>query len=67
MKFFENFGQNWANFDRKCPFFKKKRFIQNHIHPFFCKNVLCKNVEAEICLKFKNLRMFRDSNSKLIL
>ena len=20
MKIFENFGQNWANFDKKCPF-----------------------------------------------
>ena len=31
MKLFENLGQNWANFDKKCPFFTKFRFIQNHI------------------------------------
>ena len=31
MKIFENFGQNWANFYKKCPFFTKMRFIQNHI------------------------------------
>ena len=31
---------------------------------FFCKNVLYKNVQAEICRKFKNvLRTFRGSNS----
>ena len=23
MKDFENFGQNWANFDKKCPFLQK--------------------------------------------
>ena len=23
MKNFENFGQNWANFDKKCPFLQK--------------------------------------------
>ena len=23
MKSFENFGQNWANFDKKCPFLQK--------------------------------------------
>ena len=31
MNNFENFGQNWANFDKKCPFFTKMRFIQNHV------------------------------------
>ena len=34
------------------------------LHAFLCKNVLYKNVEAEICRKFKNVRrMFRGSNS----
>ena len=23
LKIFENFGQNWANFDKKCPFLQK--------------------------------------------
>ena len=31
MKFFENFGQNLANFDKKCHFLQKMWFIQNYI------------------------------------
>ena len=34
------------------------------VHDSFCKNILGKNVEPEVCPKFKNvLRMFQGSHS----
>ena len=53
---FDHDGETESYFELHC--------IKIKSYTLFCKNMICKNIEAEIYLKFKSvMRMFRSSTS----
>ena len=61
MKHFENFGQNWANFDKKCTFFTKLRFIKNYIFGYTLSYDEARVLKFGKCMQIKSKKISQEA------